>query len=315
MQKCLCPRGYSCLQIAILSVLRSPHEVLAYWQIAELVKGVYYLKTSEGAVRGAIERLDKYKMLVKERSVLGHLKGNRYAFKVNPCPHIPLLENMLEAATQAGTESHMQLARNAAPSILDKIDRNNLSILSKAKVDHKQLLEALSEEDIKFHWPNLAAEGFGTLQIRQINQEKLGNGVENVLTGLTYAEWELENGRMHGKSGELVKSPLDWVFSSLVRHGCYRKPKGYISPLEQAELDQKVILENEQQALEARKKAQSNIWRTNLTPSEKENILSQAKTKFPGRLEDTQLHLYFWENIWPAIRPDLKEILCRKNPR
>lgn len=298
MQKCLCPRGYSCLQIAILSVLRSPHEVLAYWQIAELVKGVYYLKTSEGAVRGAIERLDKYKMLVKERSVLGHLKGNRYAFKVNPCPHIPLLENMLEAATQAGTESHMQLARNAAPSILDKIDRNNLSILSKAKVDHKQLLEALSEEDIKFHWPNLAAADFGTFQIRQVieRQEQIGNSLEHVLAGLTYAEWELEKGLMRDKSGKPVESPQSWVFICLAKNGYYRRPKGYISPEEQADQDRMEDLQKQKEIREARIKIEFSEWFLYLTPEDKHDILGGECVQ-----EESVLRVHFRKNVWPKI--------------
>ena len=311
MQRQLCPRGYSCLQIAILSVLHSPHEVLAYWQIAELLKVAYGLKVSEGAVRGAIERLAKYKMLIKERSILGHLKGNRYTFKLNPCPHIPLLANILESTRQSRTDSHMQLVGNTSPSILNKIDRNNLSISSKADVDHKQLLAALSEGDIKFYWPKLAAAGFGTVQIRQIieRQEQVGNGVENVITGLTHAEWELENDEMRDKSGNPVDSPLNWVYSSLAKHGYYRRPKNYISPAEQAELDQKAVVEQEQQALETRKDAQVKVWLTNLTPSEKENVLELTGGAYCGIPENNRLRNYFWENVWPTIRPDLKEIL------
>ena len=306
MQKQCCPRGYSCLQIAILTVLRSPHKVLAYWQIAELLTAAYGLKTSEGAVRGAIERLAKYEMLVKERATMGRLKGNRYAFKVDPCPHIPLLTNIMEPTTQTSMDSRMQSDENAPPSILKEIDRKNLSVFSKSDINHTQLLEALSEEDIKLNWPKLAAAGFGTLQIRQIirNQEKLGNGVENVFTGLTYAEWELENDKMRGKQGELVKSPLNWVFSSLVRHGCYRRPEGYISPEEQADLNRMEELKKQKETRKARIEMELQEWLAHLTPEKKYDILGGDFVA-----EDAVLRDHFRKNIWPTIRPDLKEIL------
>lgn len=86
-RRAFCPRGYSGLQIAILSALRSPHEVLAYWQIARLVRAYYGLETTEGAARGVIERLARYKLFVRERAARGRLKGNRYVFKSDPCPH------------------------------------------------------------------------------------------------------------------------------------------------------------------------------------------------------------------------------------
>ncbi len=307
MQKQCCPRGYSCLQIAILTVLRSPHKVLAYWQIAKLLTAAYGLKTSEDAVRGAIERLAKYEMLVKERATMGRLKGNRYAFKKDPCSHIPLLTNIMESTTQTSMDSRMQLDENAPPSILEEIDRKNLSVFSKSDVNHTQLLEALSEEDIKVNWPKLAAAGFGTLQIRQIirNQEKLGNGVENVLTGLTYAEWELENNKMHSKQGELVKSPLDWVFSSLVRHGCYRKPKEYISPEEQADLNRMEELKKQKEAREARIIIEFQEWFAYLTLEKKHDILG---SDFKAG-QESALREYFRKNVWPTMQSDSKEIL------
>ena len=51
------------------------------------------------------------------------------------------------------------------PSILEKADRKNLSVSSEEIVTR---LEQLSENDIAFHWPELAKTGFGTDQIRQI---------------------------------------------------------------------------------------------------------------------------------------------------
>jgi hypothetical protein len=63
------------------------------------------------------------------------------------------------------------LDENAASSILEeKTDRKNLSLSSGEDERQKAIrsLEALTEDDIAFHWPELARQGFGTDQIRQI---------------------------------------------------------------------------------------------------------------------------------------------------
>ena len=52
-----CQLGFSQLQIAILSVVKWSQTVISYQQIAKCITGGYYLKTTEGAVRGAMERL------------------------------------------------------------------------------------------------------------------------------------------------------------------------------------------------------------------------------------------------------------------
>ena len=93
------------------------------------------------------------------------------------------------------------------PSILEKIDRKkNLSISSQNPLEHKERLEALNEEDMAFHWPELARSGFGTAQIRQIIQrrEQIGEDIRHVMQGLTYAEWALAHNAMHDKNGAAV---------------------------------------------------------------------------------------------------------------
>ena len=298
MHRQLCPRGYSCMQIAILSVLRSPHEVLAYWQIAELLKAIYGLEVSEGAVRGAIERLARYKMLVKERSALGHIKGNRYAFKADPCPHIPSLAKIMESPQHTGTDSHTQLEKNATSSILDKIDRKNLSISSNSTDEDRERLEALSEEDIAFNWPELAQIGFGTIQIRQIVEVrgKEQDGLKNIVQGLTYADWEFAHHGLRTKKGEEIKSPLNWIFSILLRQGYYPRPAGYISPEEQADLDRTAELVKQQEAREVRLEAEYKEWLANCTIDERKSISSQISLP-----EKAALRRYFVENIWPKI--------------
>ena len=229
VRKVRCPLGFSEMQIAILSLLKAQPALIAYWQIAEAIARVYGIGTTEGAVRGALERLGRRGFLVRSRAAAGRAQGNRYAFLADPCPHITppvFLESGMEASTEPGAASGIK----PVPSLLEeKRDRRNLSVFSGAQdaptASHR--LESLSEEDVAFHWPNLAKAGFGTCQIRQILARlfQVGIGAEYLAQGLTYAEWELEHGTMRDKNGEPVSHPLNWVFSSLARTGYYRRPQ------------------------------------------------------------------------------------------
>lgn len=298
-----CPRGYSGLQIAILSVLRSPHVVLSYWQIARLVQSTFGLDATEGAVRGAIERLAPYKLLVRERAARGRLKGNRYAFNYDPCQYIMPLSCSMESAMHPTTQSD-GYSDSAVPSILEEIDREHLSISSeRGKVPAAaNLLESLSDDDIAFHWPKLAGYGFGTDQIRQIlaRLAQVNTGPERVLQGLTHAEWELEKGRMRDKSGNQVLSPLRWVFKILAHQGYYPRPDGYRSPEEQAELDATTEQERCAAAAKARQAAEAEAWIARLTPEERKAILGpqNGAVRIP---ETVFLRSHFRTEVWPTL--------------
>ena len=298
-----CPRGYSGLQIAILSVLRSPHVVLSYWQIARLVQSSFGQDATEGAVRGAIERLAPYKLLVRERAARGRLKGNRYAFNYDPCQFIMPLSSTMESVTQSTMQS-TGYAAPAASSILVEIDRNTLSVSSDEEKMQTaaSLLESLSDDDIAFHWPKLTEHGFGTDQIRQI-LARLGQvnaGPERVMQGLTHAEWELEKGRMRDKSGNQVLSPVRWVFKILAHQGYYPRPEGYRSPEEQAELDAATELERCATAAIARQAAEAEAWIAKLTPEERKAILGpqNGAVRIP---ETVSLRSHFRTEVWPTL--------------
>lgn len=298
-----CPRGYSGLQIAILSVLRSPHVVLSYWQIARLVQSSFGLDATEGAVRGAIERLAPYKLLVRERAARGRLKGNRYAFNYDPCQYILPLSRTMESATQSATQSS-GYSDHAELSNLEEIDRKSLSVSSEEAETLKaaRLLESLSDNDIAFHWPKLAEHGFGTDQIRQIlaRLAQVNTGPERVMQGLTHAEWELEKGRMRDKSGNQVSSPVRWVFKILAHQGYYPRPEGYRSPEEQAELDATTEQERCTAAAKARQAAEAEAWIARLTPEERKAILGpqNGAVRIP---ETVFLRSHFRTEVWPTL--------------
>lgn len=300
-----CPLGFSEMQIAILSVLKARPPIIAYWQIAEKVASGYGLAATEGAVRGALERLYRRGFLIRSRAAAGKAQGNRYGFASEPCPHISPYTPIMEFGTDPDMEPVAQSGENAVRSILEeKIDRKNLSISSgedeNLKTVHK--LEALTEDDVAYHWPNLAKAGFGTCQIRQIVHRlpQVDMGLENIMQGLTHAEWELENGAMRDKSGQQVSKPVDWVFSILAKQGYYRRPEGYVSPQEQAELDAAEEEKRTAAAHETRKKAAFDAWLAGLPPEERASITAQpgSAIKLP---EDTALRLHFKSEIWPKI--------------
>ena len=175
----------------------------------------------------------------------------------------------------------MQSPSNVQPSILKEEDRKNLSISSKNSTAER-LLEELSEDDIAFHWPILAQNGFGTHQIRQILQSlsKVSLSAAQVMPGLTYANYEFAKGDVLDKEGKPITDVCGYVFASLARHGCYRKPPGYIDPLEAAEQD--ALEDAKRRELASRERAEAQIqakfaeafeqWITGLSPQEVQRI-------------------------------------------
>lgn len=308
LRKARCPLGFSEMQIAILSLLKAQPLLMAYWQIAEAVTRLYGIGATEGAVRGALERLGKRGFLVRSRAATGRAQGNRYAFSADPCPYISppcFPEPSAEPGVETPKEATAPIGENPAPSLLkEKTDRRNLSVFSEGQAppSASQRLESLSEEDIAFHWPNLAKIGFGTCQVRQILARlfQVGMGAENLAQGLTHAEWELEQGAMRDKNGEPVSHPLNWVFSSLARTGYYRRPQGYISPQEQAERDAAAEEERLKNAREERKNSAFEAWRSGLSPEEKRAIVAPENRAFPMP-EDTALRQHFLREIWPVL--------------
>ena len=299
-----CPLGFSDMQIAILSVLKAHPPVIAHWQIAESVTSGYGLAATEGMVRGALERLLPRGFLVRTRAARGRVQGNRYVLSPEPCPYILQYGHNTNSGMEPSTEPATQSSENGPLSILkEKKERKNLSISSEEDASSLAIrrLEALTEDDLAFHWPNLAKVGFGTCQIRQIigHLTKVNISLEKIIQGLNHADWELETGTMRDKSGAPVASPVDWVFTSLSRNGYYRRPAGYVSPQEQAELDAAEEAKRRTEACEARQKAEFDAWSAVLLPEERATI-----TAPPGAFsmpEDTALRLHFKSHVWPKI--------------
>jgi hypothetical protein len=207
------------------------------------------------------------------------------------------------AGTDVDTEPAMQLGQIPVVSILkEEIDRENLSIFSQCPTTER-LLEALSEADIAFYWPALAQSGFGTHQIRQILQSlrKITMSAVHVMRGLTYANWELENGLMRDKEGQAVANPCSYVFMSLARNGCYRRPAGYVDPAEIAECEaiadakrmQQVSEESAQAQMQAKLAEGFDQWLAGTTPEEIQRIVVAASGDSLRMPVDVALRNYY----------------------
>lgn len=306
-----CRKGLSFAQIQILSVLLGiGTNVTKYRELACALERFFGIRRSPDAVRGIVERLAGRGILRRKFAREGMLQGVVFEMiHTRLCPHIHPMQAGAEAPMHLGVNPAVRLPTHAAmhpdPSILEKIDRKrNLSISSQHPPDDKKRLEALSEEDTAFHWPELARSGFGTAQIRQIIQrrEQLGEDTRHVMQGLTYAEWALAHNAMHDKNGAAVTSPANWVFKILATQGYYPRPPGYVSPYEQAERDQALCLKKEQEAHEARMTATYEAWAAKLTSAEKAAIIGPREGIRLPMPEGVRLRQYFRDEIWPELQ-------------
>jgi hypothetical protein len=122
----------------------------------------------------------------------------------------------------------------------------------------------------------------------------VGKKPDKVIQGLDHAEYELENNTMTDKEGNAVKDPCSYVFNSLAKHGYYRRPSGYISPEEQAEMDAKKEAERLQKVAKEKKEAQFEAWKENLSEEELNEILETKQQRGPV---DPWLRQYWEKNI------------------
>jgi hypothetical protein len=287
-------------------VQRAGARITPYERLSQLLLE-FGMSQSAESVRGIANRLAEKGFVRRKQARNGTIRGVRFTIvEAMICPHlIPV-----QADVRCGVRGDARPELCSAPSILKETDRKNTLSVSSEKADREIVnrLEAMTEDDLAFHWPNLAKVGFGTCQLRQIVERlsRVAIGAGKVMQGLTHAEWELENGVMHDKSGAPVTSPVDWVFTSLSKNGYYRRPAGYVSPQEQAEFDAVEETRRMADARKAHKEAVFDTWLADLLPEERAAITrpQTGKLLMP---EDIALSLHFKERIWPGILANRKQ--------
>uniref|UniRef100_I2Q7I2 Helix-turn-helix domain-containing protein n=1 Tax=Desulfovibrio sp. U5L TaxID=596152 RepID=I2Q7I2_9BACT len=165
----------------------------------------------------------------------------------------------------------------------------------------ENLSVSLSPARIALAWPHLSRAGFGPDQLDQIRTAlaELGRSADRIGQSLDHAEWELSRGAMCDKDGRPVADPCAWVFRSLARTGYYRRPKGYVSPEEQAARDAEEEARAVAAARQAAEEARFAAWRDGLTPDE----LAAALRGFPGGSKEAWLRKH-WRTLGREARAD-----------
>lgn len=213
---------------------------------------------------------------------------------------LTLNQNLLTDHYGRPDQQTLSTEKNVRPfdeSCCSKIDRSiYLSSLGESEgvEGNSEKLLSLTEDDITFYWPNLFQKGFGPYQIRQIvdRLKKVAKPTDKIIRSLDYAEFELENGLMQDKDGNSINDPVSYVFNSLAKTGYYRRPKGYISPEEQAEEDAKLEAERIRKAKQERENAEFLAWKESLSEQEYQEIIKDKKGP-----EDAWVKHYWRKNI------------------
>ena len=242
---------------------------------------------AQNTVRDCINKFVALGWLAKTRWLRGSARGLKFNFtgpprQDNPAGQSGMAIRCDDSPLQSGrTIQHFNPAGQSSTSnnpYKEKIDRENLSI-------------SLSAERVSLTWPNLARTGFGREQLDQITAAlaELGKLTDKIVQSLDHAEWELERGQMLDKDGQPVSDPCSWVFTALARTGYYRRPKGYVSPEEQAAKDAEAEAKAVVVARQAAEQAQFEAWRDGLSPDE----LADALRGHPGGPKDAWL-----KRIW-----------------
>ena len=204
----------------------------------------------------------------------------------------PLMRSGMQSAVPIVMQDGMH------PSLLDKIDRKESLSISPQHFEGERLL-ALSEGDVMGQWPLLAKAGFGPDQIYQLvhHWEKLGITCKNVVQSLNHAEWFLGQENPCDAQGSPIVSPLGWIFTTLKRQGYYPRPKGYVSPQEQAERDREMEVKSLKAAQERHFLSACEAWIATLSFEDRRRIVQQDNIIIGA--EDVRLRLHFREKIWP----------------
>jgi hypothetical protein len=284
-------------------IFRRHNRVLSHSSIAAELYTTYGMKFPATSVKGIIARLVKRNIIKGWQAREGMNQGNHYTFTQELlCPHIKTAPPGTLPGAPASTLPATQAQLKADNTILEQSERINLSNFS-GESTSRRLLEALTEDDISFHWPSLAKEGFGTVQIRQFLTRlgQAGLSVQRVLESLRHAEWALTHSCMRDGDGGIVRTPLNWVFKIIAKEGYYPRPEGYISPQEQAERDAEVEAKRRTTAIEARIDAECQAWLLTLSPEDVQSILPNAQVPFGKSARDALLRAHFREHVWPKI--------------
>lgn len=290
-----CPLGFTVWQVIILKhLVLLPNTILSYDEVAASIHTTYGYAATRDGVRGAMGRLKKKGQLKYIKTRQGMLQGFRILSNGLGCMALTL--DMLEV-----NPAVYSTTRSLGPRFSSKEERQITSSSNPVLgTPHEQLL-AMDDECIKAEFPSLFGTGFGSSQVRQIVQSRMksGAGLDFIIQGLRYADWELQGGLMCDRHGETVSDPCSYLFKSLIGQGHYRRPKGYLSPEELAENERKEDAVRVRKALQARYEEAFEVWRLSLSAGQIATILGNGS--MTPSLQRGGLRNHFEVNVWPDL--------------
>lgn len=182
--------------------------------------------------------------------------------------------------------------------------------LYKEEIDNKNLsIWELGITEIREYWPYVAQAGLNRghlLQVKKAYQDQkwaIDENTEMLVTEtLRYLDWQLEQGRIIDKNGIPVSDPVIYWMKSLMRHGYYQKPKGYVD-LRQKALDD-LVMAKQHEALQRKALLQAHKDEEEMA---KEELLTQTIQDLVAQGEEHPL----WHDVYEALMPYGQETLRR----
>lgn len=125
-------------------------------------------------------------------------------------------------------------------------------------------LKTMSQENFAAIWPNLARIGFDVATAREIVLRREGAGLasDQFREGLDHADAAVERG----------VADLKLVSDTLLPHGFFERPPGYLSVEERADRDAKLTAAADARARSELEQVHFKIWKLSLSCQEIEDI-------------------------------------------
>lgn len=257
-------------QRAILSYLLATRPyIIRFAQLGQAVG------LREATTRTILRRLAALDFIKFQRERDGLIQGVSISFNASLC------EQFTQGHSLSQSLSQPVIKPLSEPLASKKIDLEEEINLSKDQPGERLL--RLSDETFAQHWPDVFAVGFGTDQIRLVVESRRAAGKSNsrLVEGLDHADFELRELREHHKvrldhKGIPVTNFAKYIFNALCPNGYYNRPKGYVSPAEQAERDAEEEARRVVEAHKKREEAEFQAWLCGLKPEERGAILREA---------------------------------------
>ncbi len=305
-----CRLGLTPWQVVVLYYLASlsAKRVISYGEIAHRLQAWTGEETTAGSVRAVIARLENKGHLRHVRKRQGMLQGIIVQVVEVECPIFisakgqfapergPCAQSLAHSPEQSAMLSVVQSPMRSASSRDEEIEDFNPSSFYQT---HRGLT-SLTEDVLKTHFPKLVEERLMPATIRQIadENEKSGRSCEHIWEGLSYAEWQLNNGGITDKQGDKVKSIIGYIYKALAKNGHYARPIGYESEMDRY-LDQKSeeiarIRERHDRLFEEG----FQLWRNGLSVEEEQNLIGPDIKPDMRLLSERRLKIVYREKHW-----------------